>query len=127
MLRLLSFIGNTHEVLQIMKSNEINLIVFSQFIDIAILKKWPAVIVSKDLEKRCLNCIQVVPLSGKRDKIYPGQPLVEVRGIQSKAMADQFTNPQQTTTPFRSRDAHIQGNFGSRENHQTATGSEIAS
>jgi len=56
-----------------------------------IQKQRPAVIVSNDASNKYLNRVQVVPLTSKLDKLYPGEAYVILNGKQSKAMADQLT------------------------------------
>lgn len=56
-----------------------------------IRKKRPAVIVSSDASNRFLNRLQVVPLTSKLQKLYPGEAYVTLSGRQQKAMADQLT------------------------------------
>ena len=61
-----------------------------------IKKRRPAVIISNDAANRNLNRVQVVPLTSKIGRVYPNEALVEVRGVQRKAMADQLTTVSKT-------------------------------
>lgn len=50
----------------------------------------PAVIVSNDIANRCLNRVQVVPMTSNTDRVYPGEAVVQLGGSASKVMADQI-------------------------------------
>jgi mRNA interferase MazF len=56
-----------------------------------IQKTRPAIVVSNDAANAALNRVQVVPITSKTDRVYPGEALVEVKGEKCKAMADQLT------------------------------------
>jgi mRNA interferase MazF len=56
-----------------------------------IQKTRPAIVVSNDAANAALNRVQVIPITSKTDRIYPGEALVQVKGEARKAMADQLT------------------------------------
>ncbi|MDP2930040.1 MAG: type II toxin-antitoxin system PemK/MazF family toxin [bacterium] len=73
-----------------MKRREVWWVNFDPSIGGEIKKKRPAVIISNDASNRFLNRVQVVPLTGKTDRIYPSEAIVVFEGKESKAMADQI-------------------------------------
>jgi mRNA interferase MazF len=56
-----------------------------------IQKTRPAVVLSNDAANAALNRVQVIPITSKTERIYPGEALIELRGEKRKAMADQLT------------------------------------
>jgi mRNA interferase MazF len=54
-------------------------------------KQRLAVVVSNDVANKHLKRYQVVPLTSRVDKIYPGEALITFEGKPSKAMCDQLT------------------------------------
>ena len=74
-----------------MKRGEVWWINFSPSVGGEIKKKRPAVIVSNNASNKFLNRVQVVPLTSKKDRLYPSEALVIFNGNESKAMADQLS------------------------------------
>ena len=64
---------------------------FDPSVGTEIRKQRPTVIVSNNLSNKHLSRYQVVPLSSRTDKVYPGEALVSFDGKSSKAMCDQLT------------------------------------
>ncbi|MFZ0392595.1 MAG: type II toxin-antitoxin system PemK/MazF family toxin [Terracidiphilus sp.] len=56
-----------------------------------IQKTRPAVVISNNAANAALNRLQVVPITSKTDRLYPGEALIELNGEKRKAMADQLT------------------------------------
>ena len=73
-----------------MRRREVWWINFDSSVGGEIQKKRPAVIVSNDASNKFLNRLQVVPLTGRTDRLYPSEALVTFEGKPSKAMADQL-------------------------------------
>jgi mRNA interferase MazF len=56
-----------------------------------IRKKRPAIVVSNDKANKYLNRLQVVPVTSKTGRLYPGEALVTVAGRPAKALTSQIT------------------------------------
>jgi mRNA interferase MazF len=55
-----------------------------------IRKKRPAIIVSNNAANKFLNRVQVLPITGNTDRLFPSEAYVTVAGKKGKAMADQL-------------------------------------
>ncbi len=73
-----------------MKRGEVWWVNFDPSIGGEIKKERPAVIISNDVSNKFLNRVQVVPLTGMTDRLYPSEALVVFNDKESKAMADQL-------------------------------------
>ena len=72
-----------------MKRGEVWWVNFEPSIGGKIQKQRPAVIVSNDSANVALNRVQVIPITSKTHKIYPGEALIMLNGTPHKVMADQ--------------------------------------
>lgn len=74
-----------------MKRSEVWWINFEPSIGGEIRKQRPAIIISNDAANQYLNRVQVIPITGNIEKLYPSEAYVTFRGKKTKAMADQLT------------------------------------
>lgn len=92
-----------------MKRGEVWWVEFNSSQGGEIQKTRPAVILSNDVSNRFLNRVQIVPLTGQIEKLYPSEAYVKVAGKQSKAMADQIA------TVAKSRLKSVSGKLSSKD------------
>jgi mRNA interferase MazF len=69
---------------------EIYWVAFDPSVGGEIQKTRPAVVLSNNAANLTLNRVQVVPITSKVDRLYPGEALVVLRGEKRKAMASQL-------------------------------------
>ena len=55
-----------------------------------IQKTRPAIVISNNAANSALNRVQVIPITSKTDRVYPGEALIDVRGEKRKALANQL-------------------------------------
>jgi mRNA interferase MazF len=55
-----------------------------------IQKTRPAIVISNNAANLALNRVQVVPITSKTDRVYPGEALIDLRGEKRKALANQL-------------------------------------
>jgi mRNA interferase MazF len=65
-----------------------------------IQKTRPAVVISNNAANLVMNRVQVVPITSKTERLYPGDAYIEVNGEKRKAMASQLA----TASKLRFRD-----------------------
>ncbi len=73
-----------------MMRGEVWWVEFDRAVGTEIHKTRPAVIISNDAANRNLSRVIVVALTSNTERVYPGNALVRVGGVLSKAMADQI-------------------------------------
>jgi mRNA interferase MazF len=56
-----------------------------------IQKTRPAIVISNNAANKALERVQVVPITSRTERVYPGEALIEVRGEMRKAIASQLT------------------------------------
>ena len=71
------------------KRGEVWWVCFDPAIGTEAKKTRPAIVVSNDISNELLERVQVVPLTGNTEKLYPSEALVTIKGKKSKAAADQ--------------------------------------
>ncbi len=79
-----------------MQRGEVWRVNFDPSIGGEIQKQRLAVIVSNDISNKHLNRLQVVPLTTKKDCLYPSEAYVSLNGRQHKALADQIATVSKT-------------------------------
>ncbi len=79
-----------------MKRGEVWWVNFEPSVGGEIQKQRPAIIVSNNAATTALNRVQVVPISSKTEKLYPGEARITLNDTPHKAMADQLTTVSKT-------------------------------
>jgi mRNA interferase MazF len=72
------------------RRGEVWWVAFDAAVGDEIRKTRPAIVVSNDAANRVLNRIQIVPLTSKTGRLYPGEAYVMLEEQRRKAMADQI-------------------------------------
>jgi mRNA interferase MazF len=55
-----------------------------------IQKTRPAVVLSNNAANIALNRVQVVPITSRTDRLYPGEALIDIKGERRKAIGSQL-------------------------------------
>jgi mRNA interferase MazF len=69
---------------------EVYWVAFDPSVGGEIQKTRPAIVLSNNAANLALNRVQVVPITSKTDRLYPGEALIELKGEKRKAMASQL-------------------------------------
>ena len=69
---------------------EVYWVAFDPSVGGEIQKTRPAIVLSNNAANQALNRIQVVPITSKTDRLYPGEALIALRGEKRKAIASQL-------------------------------------
>lgn len=73
------------------KRGDVYWVSFDPSIGGEIQKTRPAIVVSNNAANQALNRIQVVPVTSRIDRVYPGETLIHLNGQERKAIAAQLT------------------------------------
>jgi mRNA interferase MazF len=73
-----------------MKRGEVWWVEFDPAVGTEIRKTRPAVIMSNDAANRNLARVVVIPATSNAERVYPGEALISINGVRSKAMSDQI-------------------------------------
>jgi mRNA interferase MazF len=69
---------------------EVYWVAFDPSVGGEIQKTRPAIVMSNNAANLTQNRVQVVPISSKTHRVYPGEALIELRGEKRKALASQL-------------------------------------
>ncbi len=72
------------------KRGEVYWVAFDPSVGGEIQKTRPAIVMSNNAANLTQNRVQVVPLTSRTHRLYPGEALIELRGEKRKAMASQL-------------------------------------
>jgi mRNA interferase MazF len=64
---------------------------FAPSVGCEIRKTRPAIVISNNGANAALNRVQLIPITSKTERLYPGEALIDLNGEKRKAMADQLT------------------------------------
>ncbi|MGB7984125.1 MAG: type II toxin-antitoxin system PemK/MazF family toxin [Terracidiphilus sp.] len=63
---------------------------FDESLGEEIQKTRPAIVLSNNASNLALKRVQVIPITSKTQRVYPGEALIELRGEKRKAIASQI-------------------------------------
>lgn len=89
------------------KRGEIWWVQFDPSIGSEIQKTRPAVVISSDVSNVHINRFQVIPVTSKVDRVYPGEALLQMKQKKGKAMANQLTTASVDRFVEKYSDVHM--------------------
>ena len=84
-----------------MRQGEVWWVNFDSSVGGEVQRRRPAVIISNNASNRFLNRVQVVPLTNKKDRLYPSEAVVVFDRKESKVIVDQLATVSKVRLSLR--------------------------